>query len=242
MKQKFARRVAALLVCAGPAVAGAQMPGIAVLQNAWTNPGLTAAVNTGFGGGGSAYAGAAAWSPRSGRFQLSLGAGIRTTGESGSGPTAGARVAVPFWTTAGGGLGVAGFAGVGSGRVKGDTTALGDAVTAFQVPVGVAVGYRRMLGSRGISAHVAPFYALWRRNIPEVPATGGDPGSPAVRRTAGLFRVGVGVDVGITRRIGVTGGVELGANGREATATDAGRPGPTGAVASIAASWAFGRR
>ena len=240
MNRKVGRRVVALMVCVAPGL-GAQMPGVAVLQNAWVNPGITGAVNAGWGGGGSAYGVAGAWSPRSGRFQLSAGAGIRSVTDAGSGPTGGVRLAVPFWSSGGGALGVAGFAGVGSGRAKGDTTVAGGSVTTLHLPIGAAIGYRRMLMGRGVSAYATPFYAIWRRTIPEVPVTGGDPGSPAVKRTAGLFRVGLGLDVGLTRRLGVTGGVELGASGRDSTPTDDGRPGPTGAVMSIAASWAFGR-
>ena len=49
------------LVAAGEA--GAQMPGVPVLQNSFANPGLTIAVNYGHSDDAQAYAGALAWAP-----------------------------------------------------------------------------------------------------------------------------------------------------------------------------------
>jgi hypothetical protein len=227
--------LAAVLTAAIAPVASAQTPGLAVLQNAWANPGITAAVDAGFGGGTSTFAGAAAWAPASARFQLSLAAGIRNVSGTGAAATGGARVAVPVWSTSSGKLGVAGFAGIGSSKLASDTNVAGASAVLSQVPIGVSVGYRMRLGAtRGISAYASPFYALWRRDLPGVDSTATRPAVPAVKTTNGLFRIGLGVDVGVTSRLGVTGGVELGA-------TKANGAGPGGTIATVAASWAFSR-
>ncbi len=226
---------AALASCIVPPLP-AQTPGLAVLQNAWANPGLTAAVDAGFGGGSSTFAGAAAWAPSSARFQLSLAAGVRNASGTGAAGTGGARIAIPFWSTMGGKLGVAGFAGIGSSKLASDTNVAGGSAVLSQVPIGLSVGYRMRLGAtRGVSAYASPFYALWRRDLPGVDSTATQPAVPAVKTTNGLFRIGLGIDVGVTSRLGVTGGVELGA-------TRANGAGPGGTIGTIAASWAFGRR
>ncbi|HEY0996562.1 MAG TPA: hypothetical protein VGD77_11275 [Gemmatimonadaceae bacterium] len=226
---------AALTACIAP-LASAQTPGLAVLQNAWANPGITAAVDAGFGGGTSTFAGAAAWAPGSARFQLSLAAGVRNVSGTGAAATGGARIAVPFWSTSSGKLGVAGFAGIGSSKLASDTNVAGGSAILSQVPIGLSVGYRMRLGAtRGISAYASPFYALWRRDLPAVDATATQPAIPGTKVTNGLFRVGLGVDVGVTSRLGVTGGVELGATKNTGA-------GPGGTIATIAASWAFGAR
>lgn len=226
---------AALTTCIVPALP-AQTPGLAVLQNAWANPGITAAVDAGFGGGTSTFAGAAAWAPSSARFQLSIAAGIRNASGTGAAGTGGARVAVPFWSTSGGKLGVAGFAGIGSSKLASDTNVAGGSAVLSQLPIGLSVGYRMRLGAtRGISAYASPFYALWRRDLPAVDSTATRPAVPGVKNTSGLFRIGLGVDVGVTSRLGITGGVELGA-------TRANGAGPGGTIGTVAASWAFGRR
>lgn len=226
---------AALAAATTPEVL-AQTPGLAVLQNAWANPGITAAVDAGFGGGTSTFAGAAAWAPSSARFQLSLAAGVRNVSGTGAAATGGARIAVPFWSTGSGKLGVAGFAGVGSSKLASDTNVAGVSAVLSQVPIGVAVGYRMRLGAtRGLSVYASPFYALWRRDLPAVDSTARQPAVAGTKTTNGLFRIGLGVDVGLTSRLGVTGGIELGA-------TRANGAGPGGTIATIAASWAFGSR
>ncbi|HET9424280.1 MAG TPA: hypothetical protein VFO55_02825, partial [Gemmatimonadaceae bacterium] len=100
--------VAAILALANairPAEALSQLPGVPTLQNAWANPGFTFAVNAGTGGGSQALAGAAAWAPRSGRFQLSAGVGARKSDEGGQGTAYGFRAAMPVFSFAGGALG-----------------------------------------------------------------------------------------------------------------------------------------
>lgn len=209
-----------------PQTALAQLPGVPVLQNAWANPGITAAVNLGTGGGGRAGALAAAWAPRSGRFQLSGGIGMRDAEPGGRGATFGARVAVPVWSFAGGAFGVAGFVGAGAAREP-DAVVFGTrrGGTVTQVPVGAAVGYRRALGFvRGISVYGAPFYSYNRLAVGDSSTSGS------------AFRISAGADVGVTSRIGVTAGAEFGG------AAKAGKPGPTGTVFGLGASFALGRR
>lgn len=217
--------VAALSLAGTPLAA--QMPGIPVLQNAWANPGISAAVNGGTGGGSRAGALAASWAPRSARFQVSAGLGMRDGEVGGRGGTFGVRAAVPVWSFAGGAFGVAGFVGLGAAKEPdARITTLGDpGGTLSHVPVGAAFGYRRGLGFiRGISLYGAPFYSYHRLVV----------GDSAVSR--GLVRFSVGVDVGVTDRIGVTGGAELGGSAK------AGEPGPTGAVYGLGVSLALGRR
>ena len=226
------RLIPALIrLCAGLAVAtataGAQLPGAPVLQNAWANPGITAAVNVATGGGSRVAAGAAAWAPRSGRFQLSAGLGMRDAEVGGGGLAFGARVAVPVFSFAGGAFGVAGFLGAGAAREPDAMLAVdGEAGgTTTQVPIGAAVGYRRAFSFiRGVSVYGAPFYAYNRLTV----------GDTSV--SASAFRFSLGVDVGVTDRIGVTVGAELGGSAKP------GLPGPTGSVWGLGASYALGRR
>lgn len=224
----FARPcLAAACLLALPTVSAAQLPGAPVLQNAWANPGITAAVNVATGGGSRVVAGAGAWAPGSGRFQLSAGLGMRKAEVGGSGMAFGARVAVPVFSFAGGAFGVAGFLGAGAAREpdvlldpQGDA---GGTIT--QVPIGAAVGYRRAFSFiRGVSVYGAPFYTYNRLTV----------GDSSV--SAGAFRFSFGADVGVTNRIGVTVGAEMGGSART------GMPGPTGAIWGLGASYALGRR
>lgn len=214
---------AALLLAAAPLQA--QMPGIPTLQNAWANPGITAAVNGGSGGGSRAGALAGAWAPRSGRFQLSAGLGLRDADAGGRGGAFGARVAVPVWSFGGGAFGVAGFVGAGAAREPDAAIAGARGGTLAHVPIGAAVGYRRAFSFiRGVSVYGAPFYSYHRVTV-------GDSSS-----SAGSFRFSVGADVGVTNRIGVTAGAEFGGSPGPL------EPGPTGAVYGIGVSMALGRR
>ena len=224
------REVSVAMLCAVlaaglPSAALAQMPGVPTLQNAWANPGFTFAVNAGTGGGSQALAGAAAWAPRSGRFQLSAGVGARKSDEGGQGTAYGFRAAMPVFSFAGGALGVAGFAGVGGAFEPDATFGTDVGGTYTQVPVGVGLGYRKAFSFiRGVSIYGTPFYSYNRLTVGDSSAS------------AGLFRVSVGADVGITNRIGVTAGAEFGGS------ADAGDPGPTGAVYGVGVSFALGRR
>lgn len=198
------------------ATAAAQMPGVPVLQNAWASPGLVAAVNYG-GGDGSVYAGAVSWASATARFQLSAGIGARSpSGGGGSKSVYGVRAAIPLGgATSPIGFGV--FAGVGGGQA-----ATGDTVSSnTQIPVGAAIGWRHAIGaSHGLSLYATPSYVY---------LTGGT-------KAGGVARVGLGVDLGITKSLGATVGADFG--GTRAT----GLGGPTGTLYGIGVSYALGRR
>ena len=208
---------AALLCALATLPVHAQMRGVPVLQNAFANPGITVAGNVGGEEGGIAYGLAAAWSPGGARFQLSAGGGAYTPDEGSTAAIYGGRVMVPILRLAGGSIGVAGFAGGGG--------ASHDQIFTFTVPVGAAVGYGRTFGSRGVSVYATPFYN-WTRTTFD--------GENAL--TNGLVRVSVGVDVGLFRALGVTGGAEFGQNAGD------GEVGPRGSKWGLGVSWALGRR
>jgi hypothetical protein len=208
---RMAASALALIACA--ATAGAQMPGSPVLQNAWAAPGIVLALDIS-GGSGSTYAGALGWAPSSGRFQLSGGAGIQS--DNGSRGVYGARLALPLAQLMGGNLGIAAFAGIGGGSGSStDTTQ-----SATVVPAGLAAGYRRAIGTsgRGFSIFVDPNYQYHS----------GDAGSD------GYFRVGFGVDAGLSSRFGITLGGEAGSS------APAGSVGPDGTLYGIAVSMKIG--
>jgi hypothetical protein len=171
---------------------GAQMPGSPVLQNAWANPGITAAINFSNLGGASSYAGALAWAPGTARFQLSAGVGAQTRSNSSTSAVYGARLNFPVIGAASS-LGVSIFAGYGA--ISGGT--IDSSVTRALIPIGATVGYRRAIGeSRGISVYASPVYEAVNR--------GGNASN------VGVFRGDVGLDVGITSAIGLTLGIEFG--------------------------------
>lgn len=208
-----------------PGAASGQMPGVPTLQNAWANPGFTAGVNAGTGGGSQTVAAAVAWAPSSGRFLLSGGAGARNADDGGRGGAYGIRAAMPVWSLAGGAIGIAGFVGIGGAREPEAEIGFDRGGTLTQVPVGVGIGYRRAFNFiRGASVYVTPFYSYNRLTVEET----------TISRS--LFRGSVGLDVGITNSIGVTAGAEFGASAEE------GAPGPRGSVFGVGASYAFGRR
>jgi hypothetical protein len=218
-------RIAAVLavICAGSA--GAQMPGAPILQNVWATPGIVGAINVGGGSGGSVYAGAASWTPGSGRFEFSGGVGLATHTGAGSGAAYGARVALPLGG-ASSTIGFAAFAGIGGqSAVKHQVPTLANPVdstaSGAQIPVGAAVGWRHAIGgSRGFSVFGTPSYVF---------ETGGG-------GSKGLFRVGIGVDFGITSSLGATVGGEFGST------RPRGLGGPSGALFGAGASYALGRR
>jgi len=95
------------------------------------------------------------------------------------------------------------------------------AARQWMFPVGLALGWRHALGvNRGVSLYVTPSYLF---------LTGGTD-------NAGLFRTAVGVDLGVAKAVGLTGGVEFGASH---TRTEGG---PTGTLYGLGISYAFGRR
>jgi hypothetical protein len=200
------------------ASARAQMPGQPVLQNAWTNPGLTVAGNFGASEGTRGYGVAASWGPASGRLALALGAGALDPKEGKTVGAAGARLSIPApGLRRDRAVGLAVFAGVGGARPEGGSL--------LYVPAGIAGGWRRAIGeTRGISVYVAPFYG-WSR----ISADG-------VSQSDGVVRVSVGVDFAVTRSIGVSGGYETGQTAGE------GNPGATGDVFGLGISYALGRR
>lgn len=176
--------------------AEAQVPGLPVLQNAFSNQGLAFAGNFGSGSGQSYYGGAAAWGLGStGGFLVSGAAGAQRVNGATRGAYGG-RLSVRVWESTGG-FGAAGFAGVGGAlRTRTGSVLTNPAVT--MIPVGASLGYRRALGStRGLSAYVSPFYR-WVRSDSDVVSN------------SGSIRVSGGVDVSLTPSIGVTLGAEGG--------------------------------
>lgn len=197
--------------------AAAQMPGVPVLQNAWAAPGIVVAANYAGGSRNSVFVAAAAWAPASGRFQLSGGGGLQTRQGFGSRAVYGVRAALPLMQLMAGRLGIAGFAGIGGGAAKtGDTTSSNSVV-----PAGLGIGYRQAIGTagRGFSVYVDPSYQHHR----------GTAGSK------GYIRAAVGLDAGITARIGLTLGAEMGAKAA------VGEVGPTGSRYGIGVSMKLGR-
>lgn len=210
------RKFLALPLVAALGAAGAlqaQLPGAPVLQNAFVAPGVVLALDGG-GGDGAVYAAAMSWAPGNARFQLSAGAGSWTPTGGDARFVYGGRVAAPVLSLMGGNLGVAVFAGAGTGPARGTTPR-----APTQTPIGASIGYRKALGAtHGFSIYAAPMYL----------------GIAAQGRSAEhLFRTSFGVDAGVTKSIGVTAGVETGQ-------TSSGG-GPTAARWGVAVSWAPGR-
>lgn len=193
--------------------ARSQMLGAPVLQNAFTNRGITLGADFGSGDDAHTYGGAIAWSPANMKFQLAGGvAYIDHKGESGT-ATYGARLMVPVLNHSSA-FGVSPFVGMGGANFSG--------VNDWQIPLGITAGYRRAMGNgRGVSAYVSPFYS-WAR----VRANG-------ATDTHGLFRVSVGVDAAVLPSVGVTIGFETGATAGE------GEPGVTGGIFGLGVSYAL---
>jgi hypothetical protein len=169
-----------------PGSVSGQLPGLPVLQNAFGNPGLSAAFNFGSGGGASTYVGAASYG--AGRLILSGGVGAFAPDSGSTAASYGARVALPLVSFMGGSVGVAAFAGVGGVSVED--------VSTTQVPLGAAVGWRRRFGAtRGVSIYAAPLVSYNRAS--------GDGESESEWR----FEYSVGADLALMRRLGLTIGV-----------------------------------
>jgi len=213
-------RHAALLVAALvlPAAATAQLPGLPVLQNAFSNPGVTAAANYGSGDGSTTLGLAGAWAPSSGRFQFSAGVGSFDLEDAERATAYGGRIAAALFSFAGGSIGVAPFVGVGGASLEGQRLT--------HVPAGVGLGWRRALGAtRAISLHASPFFSWWRATV--------DTGDEDEVLSKGLFRASVGADVTLFSNFGATAGLEAGSKAEN------GDPGPTGTVWGVALSYAF---
>lgn len=202
-------------VAATPIPVFAQMPGLPVLQSAFANPGITAAMNVGYSRDALGYGLAAAWAPSTARYVLSAGAGAYDVNESGSAPSGGARVSMPlatYWEEA---LGLAGFAGAGG--------AWREEWNQLAVAAGIALAWRREYGvGRGVSLHTAPM-VRWMRNSADGESS----------ESAALFRISAGVDVTITRSIGATLGFESGQTRRDAV------PGLDRSLAGVGVSYVF---
>jgi hypothetical protein len=199
-----------------PVIGRAQMPGVPVLQNAFSNPGLTVAANYGGATGANAYAGAASFAPGAGRFVISAGVGAVDPDQGKMQLAGGGRIAVSTVSFLNGDLGTALFVGAGAAGRSGSTV--------YMLPIGVAVGYRRALGAtRAFSVYGAPFYAFNRQRVARVSTS------------ASAFRASVGVDVALLPWLGGTVGYEFGA---KATGTE---PGARSAVFGIGLSVALRR-
>jgi hypothetical protein len=214
-KSSFRWCVAAALIGLASAAA-AQMPGAPVLQNSWATPGIVVAGDFA-SGGGTMYGGAVGWAPSSGRFQFSAGFGGNSpTGGAGR-AVYGARVAMPIMQMMSGKLGIAGFVGIGGGGVSaGDTTS-----SKSIVPAGVGIGYRQAIGTagRGWSVYLDPNYQYHS-------GTAGN---------KGYFRLGGGVDLGFSPRLGMTLGFESG------TVAGDGVVGPASSLFGVGLSLKVGR-
>ncbi|HEY9226475.1 MAG TPA: hypothetical protein VIP11_07515 [Gemmatimonadaceae bacterium] len=228
----WALRIAAVLAMSAVA-ADAQMISAPVFQNAWATPGFVAGINATGGGGGSVIGGAAAWAPRSGRVQLSGGAGYENRSGGGSTVAYGVRLAVPIGSPQSE-VGFAPFVGIGGGG--GGTTDGGIAVvgpisfflpdtvaSTTKIPFGVGFGWRKATqgsNGNGFSIYATPSYTFF---------SGGT-------ESDGLFRTAIAADVGLSRSFGATVGVEFGMSRSSALG------GPDGVMYGIGVSYAFGRR
>ena len=201
----------ALLATATPLMG--QMPGLPVLQNAFSNPGITVGVNYGRTPETNALAGAVAWAPGSGRFAVSGGLGTVRPEEGKSASAYGARISAPVLQLMNDAVGVGAFAGFGQMQSADVSVAA----------AGVSVGYRRAVGRLGVSVHAAPSYQ--RHSITVVDE----------KSSKGLFRFSAGLDVSFGDRIGATVGFESGASAGDDD------PGPDGSVFGLGISYALRR-
>jgi hypothetical protein len=205
------------LLAATPAAAAAQMPGVPVLQGPFRNPGVTVGAFGAGADGTRAAGGAVAIVPRLRWLQFTVGGGYADAGSSVA--TYGGRAAVslrrflPFLRSEA--IGVAVFAGIGGGTR--------DSVTLLALPAGVTAGYRWVIGgTRLLSVYASPFYS-YSQSQGQGLDTGG----------RGLLRVAGGVDFSLSRRIGLTVGVEGGAAAKDL------QPGPRATLYAAGISFAL---
>jgi hypothetical protein len=170
-----------------PQIVRAQIPGAPVLQNGFLSPGWIVAADAGAGWNHGLAAVAGSYTPasRSAALSVAVGAGF----PDGPAFSYGARATLPVPVFARrSAFGVAGFVGVGG---------LTGPIYTVDVPIGLGVGYRHAIGGgRGVSVYATPFYLLQR--------AGG---------TEGSFRTGLGTDVTLSPRVGVTIGADAGTRG-----------------------------
>ena len=214
LRKRSALGTLVLLALVAAESARAQMLGAPVLQNAFTNSGFTVGLDYGSGDHRQNYGGAVAWSPATAFFQLNAGVAYLKTTNASATATYGARMMVPVLGRSSA-YGVAPFLGMGGANF--------DGINDWQIPLGVAFGYRRAVGAngRGISAYVSPFYSWGRVR------------ENAQTSTHALFRVSVGVDAAVSQSVGVTVGYETGAK------AGTGQPGATGGIFGLGASYAL---
>ena len=176
-----------LLLGGSVSFVGAQIPGAPVLQNGFITPGWVVAADGAFGWNHGFGGIAAGYAPNSRGAQVTaaVGAGF----PDGPAFAYGARATLPIPVfSRRGAIGAVGFVGVGG---------LVGPIYTVDVPIGLGIGYRHALGaSRGISVYATPFYLIQR--------SGGSEGS---------FRTGLGTDVTLSPRVGVTVGADAGTRG-----------------------------
>jgi hypothetical protein len=105
------------------------------------------------------------------------------------------------------------------------------------IPAGVGLGYRRVVAGRAVTAHVSPQAQLWRVGPGAVP--------DAKAESKVYVRAAAGLDVAVTRQIGVTLAVEGGSastvTGTGAAATGLAQ-GPRPVLLGAAVSYSLSRR
>jgi hypothetical protein len=167
---------------------GAQIPGAPVLQNGFISPGLIVAADGAVAKdyGLAAVAGSYAPNSRGAVFSAAVGAGFP---KSGAAFAYGARFALPIPVfSRRSAFGAAGFVGLGG---------LLSTPNVVDLPIGAGLGYRHALGAtRGISLYATPFFLLERAGA-----------------SRGSFRTGLGTDVTVSPRIGLTVGADAGTRG-----------------------------
>jgi hypothetical protein len=219
-----ARNVLLLTGIATPVAA--QMPGLPVLQNAFVNRGLTLAADGGGGSNAWSAGAAAALGTSSGRLALSGGIGAFTPDGGGARTAWGIRLSGTLFSFASRTLGLGAFVGYGgagggkidAGPAPGDTTT-SDALT--QIPLGAAVGYQHRFGGLGMSIYASPAYVWYNKG-------GGGTSS-------GVFRIPIGLDIGISRSFGLTLGAEFGSDAAK------GSLGPRGSLYAAGLSYVLKR-
>ena len=216
----WARSVVSGVMIAWVGVAAeGQMPGSPTLQNAFVNPGITAALDASGLGGAQTYAAAAAWAPGSARFQVSGGFGAQLRTGASNRAADGARINIPVMGATSS-FGVSVFAGYGA--ISGGGV-MDSSVTKALVPVGATASYRHVIGSsRGVSIYGSPVFESVTR------------GGSASR--VSVFRGALGVDLGVTSAIGRTLGLELGGKQAEGSGK------PSGTAFGAALSYAVGAK
>lgn len=216
-----------LLLVATSTTLNAQLPGLPVLQNAFGNRALTGAVNGGWSGEGWAAAGVIGLGTPARKFALAGGLGAFMPDRAGARTAWGVRLSATPFTFASGAFGLGafvGYGGAGGGHIPpgpepGDTT-MSEPPT--RLPLGISFGYQQLFGSFGFSVYSSPYYVWYNK---------GGGGS-----NVGVFRVPVGLDIGIAQSFGITLGAEFGADAVH------GSLGPRGASYAAGLSYMLKRR